>query len=553
MSRIDPVDLGIMWDRLISITDEILLSTVRTAFSVGVREAWDLACVIFDAEGRSIAQATWSMPAFIGTAPMTMQHMLAKYPADRWRPGDVVVTNDPWLGTGHIPDICIARPIFARDRLTGFVMNISHLPDIGGAGLSVTNREVFEEGLMLPVCKLYDGGAAVTPVHDILTANVRVPDLVWGDINANISGCVIGERLVRELMQEYGLDDLARLSDGIITQSEAATRREIAAMPDGRYRHEVQVETVEQAVTLACSVDVAGDAVSIDFAGTGPCVDYAVNVPLCYTRAFAVYALKCITTPSMPNNQGAILPIRVSAPAGSILNAQRPMPTGGRHSVGWFIVPLIMGALAEAVPERVQADAGMASLFIMQTGGSGGEANSVQYFLAGGLGAMAGLDGHHTTPSPTNNAVVATEVWEAETGMTVNFRRLRVDSGGAGKFRGGLGQIAEMTNTAAHAVTVFMFGMRTEFAAHGFGGGRAGSLRRFELNGAPIPPKGRLVLEPGDTLTVYEAGGGGFGDPHERHPDLVLNDVLDGAVSPSAAADHYGVTVDIGTRTARRP
>ncbi|MEK9944385.1 MAG: hydantoinase B/oxoprolinase family protein [Alphaproteobacteria bacterium] len=552
MKQIDAVDLGIMWDRLIAITDEILLSIVRTAFSVGVREAWDLACVVFDETGRSIAQATLSMPAFIGTAPLTMQHMLAKFPAETWNEGDVVVTNDPWLGTGHTPDICIARPAFKDGKLVGFVMTISHLPDIGGVGLSVMNTAIYQEGLMLPVTKLYDAGEPVAYLHDLIAGNVRTPDQVFGDIMADIAGCTVGERLIGEFMDEYEIQDLCALSDGIISQSETAIRKEIAAIPDGTYSNEIEVETVTDAVTLACQITVRGDSIAIDFAGTGPSATYAINVPYCYTRAFATYTIKLLTTPTIPNNLGALLPVDVSAPKGSILNAQRPSPTGGRHSIGWFIVPLIMGALADAMPDRVQADSGMASLFICHTSISGGEAGSTQYFLAGGVGAMKGLDGHHTTPSPTNNAVVASEVWENETGVRINYRRLLADSGGPGEYRGGLGQIASLTNTRNDTVAIFMFGMRTEFPAKGYLGGKPGTIREFLVDGKPIPPKGRLELKPGETFTIAEAGGGGYGDPLKRDLQRVLDDVRTGAVSIDAALRDYGVTVDLDNGTAVR-
>jgi N-methylhydantoinase B len=552
MKQIDPVDLGIMWDRLIAITDEILLSIVRTAFSVGVREAWDLACVVFDAEGRSIAQATLSMPAFIGTAPLTMQHMLKKFPAHTWKDGDVVVTNDPWLGTGHTPDICIARPAFKNGTLVGFVMTISHLPDIGGVGLSVMNTEVYQEGLMLPVCKLYAAGEPVQYLHDLIAGNVRTPEQVFGDIMADIAGCTVGERLIGEFMDEYEIADLQALADGIVAQSEAAIRKEIRAIPDGTYRNQIEVETVTEQVTLACAVTIDGDSVAIDFAGTGPSAPFAINVPFCYTRAWATYTIKTLTTPTIPNNLGALLPVAVTAPQGCILNAQRPSPTGGRHSIGWFIVPLIMGALSEAMPDRVQADSGMASLFICHTSPSGGEAGSTQYFLAGGVGGMKGLDGQHTTPSPTNNAVVASEVWENETGVRVNYRRLLPDSGGPGEFRGGLGQIASLTNTREDTVAIFMFGMRTEFPARGTLGGEPGSTRQFLVDGKPVPPKGRLELKPGETFTIAEAGGGGYGDPSRRDPARVLDDVRTGAVTPEGALRDYGVTVDLAKGTATR-
>jgi len=544
MSRPDAVDLGVMWDRLIAIADEVLLSIVRTAFSVGVREAWDLGSVIFDVRGRAIAQGTLSMPAFIGTAPLTMGHMLARFPTAAWRPGDVVVTNDPWLGTGHTPDMCFARPVFHQDRLVGFVMTISHLPDIGGAGLSIGAREIFEEGLILPICKLYRGGEANADLLELVTLNVRTPDQVMGDLNANIAGGAVGERLIGEFMAEYGLERLDQVADGIIGQSGAAIRARIGAMADGCYRHEIQVETVAEPVTLRCAVTVAGERLGLDFAGTGPCQPAAINVPQCYTRAFAAYAVKCLTVPELPNNQGVVDAIEIRVPEGSILDARRPAPTGGRHVVGWFVVPLILGALAEAVPDRVQAESGMATLLLVQGTHPDGQAIATQYFLAGGLGAMAGLDGHQTTPAPTNNAVVASEVWENETAMTVLGRRLRPDSGGPGRYRGGVGQIAALRNDSGHPLTVALFGMRTEVPAQGLFGGRPGARRRFLINGRSVAAKSRHVLAPGDVLEIHEAGGGGTGDPLTRPVADVARDVAAGMITREGAKADYGVDID---------
>jgi N-methylhydantoinase B len=551
-SRIDPVTLGIVWDRLIAVADDILTTIVRTAFSVGVREAWDAACVLFDRDGRSIAQATLSMPAFIGTAPFTMAHLLRKFPAHTLVEGDVIATNDPWLGTGHTPDICVARPVFHRGRLVGFVMTISHLPDVGGAGLSISNREVFEEGIILPPCRLYRAGAPNDEVLDILRTNVRVPELVFGDLEANVAGTAVGARLIGECLDEFALDNLQAVADGIIAQSDQALRTALRVIPDGVYRNALAVEAPEGAVDLSCAITIAGDRAAIDYAGTGPCVDRAVNVPLCYTRSFTAYAIKTLTTPTIPNNQGAVLALDIAAPEGCILNAQRPSPTGGRHTIGWFIVPLIYGALARALPERVQADSGMASLFLVNGTGKDGRAIATQYFLAGGIGAMRGLDGQQTTPSPTNNAVVSSEVWEAETGARVIRRALLADSGGPGEWRGGLGQEAVLRNDSSQPLAVFLFGMRTEFPARGLEGGRPGAKREFLLDGKPIPPKGRVDLLAGQTLAVREAGGGGYGDPRKRDPHSVLRDVASGFVSREGALRDYGVRVDLSAGTAAR-
>lgn len=543
--RIDAVSLGIMWDRLIAITDEILTAIVRTAFSVGVREAWDLACVAFDRDGRAIAQGTLSMPAFIGTAPLTMKHMLAKYPADSLSPGDVLVTNDPWLGTGHTPDICVARPVFrngrdGRDRLVGFVMTITHLPDIGGAGLAIGNPDLYHEGLILPICKLVEGGTPNALIHDIIAENVRVVDEVFGDIDANVAGTAVGARLIGEFMDEYALDDLQDLADGIIDQSDGALRRELAAIPDGTYRNAAKIETVTEALDLACAVTIDGDKALVDFAGSGPAQPMAINVPLCYTRSFATYAMKCLTTPGIPNNEGSVRPLSVLAPEGSILNAVKPSPTGGRHTVGWFIVPLIFGALAEQLPGRVQADSGMATLILVNTTRPDGREVATQYFLAGGLGAMDGKDGQHAVPFPTNNAVVPTEVWERETGMRVLYRRLVPDTGGAGAYRGGVAQEAALRNDSDRLITASIFGLRTQFPARGFAGGRDGAPRRFSINDQDVPPKGRYDLKPGDTLVIREAGGGGFGDPGDRQSHAIAADIAAGLVSATGAERDYG-------------
>jgi len=545
--NIDAVSLGIMWDRLIAITDEILTAIVRTAFSVGVREAWDLACVMFDAKGRSIAQATLSMPAFIGTAPLTMRHMLAKYPVESLAPGDVLVTNDPWLGTGHTPDICVARPVFRDGRVVGFIMTITHLPDIGGAGLAIGNPDLYHEGLIIPVTKLVEGGTFNPFLRELLACNVRVFDEVMGDVDANIAGTAVGARLIGEFMDEYALADLAPLAEAIIAQSESAMRREIARIPDGTYRQQVGIESVTDELTLSCAVTVAGETITVDFAGTDPAAPVAINVPFCYTRSFASYAIKCLTTPSIPNNEGTLLPIDITAPEGCILNARKPASTGGRHTVGWFIVPLVMSCLAPVMPDRVQADSGMATLMLVTARRPDGRELATQYFLAGGLGAMDGHDGRAAVPFPTNNAVVPSEVWERETGMRVLYRRILPDTGGPGRFRGGTGQEAALRNDSGLPVDVSIFGLRTRYPARGFLGGQSGAARVFAINGEAIPPKGRFRLAPGDVLTVSEAGGGGYGDPATRATTAVEADFAAGRVSVDGALKDYGVTIDPAT------
>lgn len=517
-----------------------------------MRESFDLSCVLFDAEGQPLAQGTYSVPSFTGTAGPTLRHMLAKYPPESLEPGDIVATNDPWMGTGHLYDINVMRPVFRGTKRVGYTMSITHLPDVGGVGNAATPTEIYEEGLRLPVCKLVRGGKLDNELLDIIRTNVRVSEQVIGDIMANISCNEVGGRLLLEFMEEYGIDNLTPLSRAILDQSERTMRDRIREIPDGVYRNRIQIEGVDEPVTLACEITKEGDVVHIDFSGTGPTVRAAINVPFCYTRAWSVYSIKCLTCPSIPNNEGAVRPIKLVVPENCILNALPPWPTAGRHSVGHFIVPLILGALADAVPDKVQADVGMMNIFNVQGTHRDGRGVGSLYFLAGGFGALDGTDGAATTPAPSNMGVVPTEVWEDLTSMSVERRVLLADSGGPGTYRGGVGQEVVLANDTEHLLTVAFMGLRTQFPAQGFHGGKPGRLRQYRINGSPVHPKGRYVLKPGDVITMHEAGGGGFGNPHERPEGKVWEDVLNGSVTVEGALRDYGVKVDLERMTARR-
>lgn len=553
MNKLDPVSLGIYWDRLVSITDEILAALVRTSFSTNVRESYDLSCVIFDAEGRSLAQGTYSVPSFTGTAPLTIRHMLNRFPSDTLRPGDVVITNDPWLGTGHLFDINVMRPVFKGARLVGFTMSITHLPDIGGRGFSATASEVYEEGLRLPICKLATEGRPNEELLELIRTNVRVSEQVIGDLTANMTCNEVGGRLLLEFMNEYEIDDLKPVADAVIEGTAKAMREKIARMPDGVYENEMKVEAAEEPVILACNVEIDGQIICFDFTGTDPAVRAGINVPLCYTRAFAVYSVKCITIPSIPNNEGSVAPISVFAPEGCILNAQPPSPTGGRHIIGHFVTPLVFGALEKAVPELIQADSGMLNLVNFQGTHRDGQGVSSIFFASGGFGALDGLDGAAVTPSPSNMTGTPIEVWENLTGTTVTRKELLADSGGPGEYRGGLGQETVVKNDSGHPMTISTLAGRTEFPPRGVRGGRCGGLRRYWINDGEVHPKGRYVLKPGEELRMVEAGGGGYGDPKRRPVEKVIEDVRKGFVTVEGARRDYGVVVDLISGKAVRP
>lgn len=536
----DPVVLGIHWDRLISIADEIVSSLVRTSFSTIVRESYDLSCVVFDRLGRAIAQGTYSVPSFTGTAPATLQQLLARFPAETLQPGDVLMTNDPWIGTGHLFDINLVQPIFRADRLVGYALSITHLPDIGGTGFSATAGEIFEEGLRIPPVLFARRGKVDPFLIDLIEANVRVPEQTIGDIMANVACTTVGGRMVNEFLDEYGIEDLGPLADTILDVSERAMREGIARIPEGTYTHRIQAEGNDEPLSLACRLTVGNGEVRADFAGSNAAVRTAINVPLCYTRAMTCHAIKCLAAPRIPNNEGATRPITATAPRGSILNAQPPSPTGGRHVTGHFVQPLIFGALASVIPELVQADSGMMNLINVQGRTREDKGVSSIFFASGGFGAQHGLDGAATTPSPSNMAGTPVEIWENLTGMFVAAKELVADSGGAGAFRGGLGQRIVLRNDSGAPMQVSCLAGRTEFAPAGVSGGRPGAMRRIEINGHPVHPKGTYTLAPNDELTTWEAGGAGHGDPLLRDRSALRRDVAEGFVSPVAARADYG-------------
>jgi len=536
----DPVSLGIMWDRLISIVDEIVSTLVRTSFSTIVNESYDLTCVVLDAEANSIAQGTFSVPVFIGSAPITLRHMLKRYPADTLKPGDVIITNDPWLGTGHLYDITMVRPIFRKGRVVAYTLSITHLPDVGGSGFGSSAVEVYHEGLRLPICKLYEEGRLNELIVEIIRTNVRVPEQVMGDVMANVACNEVGGRELLAFMDEYGLDELTDLSRAIRGQSEAAMRGKIRELGQGTYRNQIQVEGFDGPCDYVVRIDVKGDSVAYDFTGTSGCVRAAVNVPFCYTNAMALHAIKSLLLPTIPNNAGSIAPISVFAPPGCILNALHPFATGGRHAMGHFVTPLVYGALAQALPDRVQAGSGMMNLINFQGMRRDERPFSTLYFAAGGYGALRNLDGWCTLPHPSNMATVPVEVWETLTHTTIESKRLLPDTGGPGQWRGGLGQEVILRNDTGHLITTLGMGNRTMFPARGLFGGDDGALRVHAIDGKPVHAKGRNELAPGQRMRIVEAGGGGFGDPKTRAPAAIAEDVAQGYVSRQAARDIYG-------------
>ena len=548
----DPVSLKIMWDRLVSLTDECLEAMVRASFSTTVRECYDLSVTVMDRQGYFMAQGSQSIPSFTGSTPASLKHMLDRFPPETLVPGDVLCTNDPWMGTGHVFDLTVMRPVFRGDEIVAYTMSISHLPDIGGVGYGTAGSEIYQEGLRLPVCKLVEAGTVNETVLELLRYNTRVPEQVIGDFMANVNCNQIAGRELLAYMGEYDLDQLDDLSWAIRDQSEQAMRTKIRALRDGVYEHSIKIEGFPDPITLACRIEIAGDSMHIDYAGTDASVPRGINAPYCFTNSYSLYAVKCLVGLTTPNNQGVMAPISVAAPEGSCLNTLPPSPTGARHLTGYFCMPLIFGTLADAGSEQLQADSGMLNVFNMQGRHKDGRPVTALYFSSGGFGALDGHDGWPNTALPANVAIVPAEVWENVTGMEVVRKGLRPDTGGPGTARGGLGGETVLRNATGYPMTVFGMECRTVFPPVGMLGGCPGEFRETRINGEPVVYRSSYRLEPGDVIELLECGGGGYGDPYDRDPAKVLEDVRHGFVTRDGALRDYGVTVDLDSMAAER-
>jgi N-methylhydantoinase B len=544
----DQLVLEVLWNRLISVVNEQAAALMRTSFTSIVREAGDLSAGVFDRRGRMIAQAVTGTPGHINPMATCMHHFLAKYPIDSLRPGDVLITNDPWKTASQLNDITIVTPIFKGDRVVALFGNCCHALDIGGRGLAADSREVFEEGLFIPVLKLYEAGAPVEPVFEFLRANVRTPEEVLGDVHSQVVGNQVGGRQLLSFLEEFDLADIEALSDVIVERTERAMRERIAALPDGDYGYGCEIDGFDAPVRIEVAVRVRGDELTVDYAGSSPTVGHGINVAFNYTAGYTTYGVKCAISPDVPNNEGSFRPVTVTAPEGCILNAPYPCAIGGRHLVGHFLPSAVFGALADALPGRVIAP-GADALWDTQIFGEDpktGRRFTYVWFSAGGTGALATKDGLSATAFPSGIAGVPAEVIEALSPVVVKRRELRHDSGGAGEFRGGLGQTLEL---AVQGERPFMFSglyERIEHPAPGLHGGEPGGAGTLTTNRPEIElrPKARVPLPAGTEITLGLPGGGGYGPPWRRDPARVLEDVRDGYVSLERARADYGVAID---------
>jgi N-methylhydantoinase B len=539
----DPVTLEILWSRLVTVTNEQAAALQRTSFTPIVRESGDLSASVFDVRGRMLAQAVTGTPGHINSLATAMHHFLAAFPPETLEPQDVLITNDPWKTSGQLNDISVVTPVFRERRLIGFFGNTCHAMDIGGRGLSADAGEVFEEGLYIPITKLYEAGRPNEELFRILESNVRAPYEVLGDVHAQVAGNQVGIDRLLVYLDEFGLPDLGDLGAEILERSEAKAREAIIALPDGDYEKTIHTDGLEEPIRIQCRVSVRGDEIVVDYAGSSEQVEKGMNVVLNYTAAYTSYALKCAIWPEVPHNDGSFRPLTTTAPEGSILNPRWPAAVAARHIVGHFLPHAVLGALAQIIPERVIAE-GAGNIWLTTVRGAGRDRFVTVFFAAGGTGARPNKDGLSCHSFPSGIATAPVEVIETTSPLVIRRKELRPDSGGPGKFRGGLGQSIEVEVGTGEPFIVSSLSDRMRFAAQGYLGGKPGANGAFKTSrGARPNIKLSQRFPAGTRFTLDLPGGGGFYDPLERDPEAVARDVAEGLVSPKSAERVYGVKV----------
>jgi N-methylhydantoinase B len=539
---IDPVTLEVIWNRFMSVANEQQDTLIRTAFSTIVRESQDLACGLFDTKGRMIAQSLSGTPGHINAMATSMKHFLAAFPLQKLEAGDVLITNDPWQTAGQINDITITTPIFRGGKLVALFANTCHSADIGGRILSAEAREVFEEGLRIPIMKLFERGEPNRILLQIVRSNVRQPDEVIGDFYAQTACNETGGRALLEMMDEFGLDSIDAVAEEIIRRSEAAVRDEIRKLPNGEWTNETWSDGFEEPIVVRCGVKIAEDEIFIDFTGSSPQSTRGINVVLNYTHAYASFAIKAAICPDVPHNEGSFRPVHVSAPPGSILNALDPAPVASRQVIGHFIPSAIFAALSGAMPGRLMAP-GADPIWLSVWRGQN-PPFTLTVFQVGGTGARPTKDGLNAVGFPSGVAGVPAEVIESLSPVVMKRRQLRPDSGGAGTWRGGLGQLTEFARRGEGRWSVSSIADRTTYAAPGLLGGQSGATGEVTLSdGTRLNAKALKDLKEGEIVHVNLPGGGGYGDPLKRDVEKVRWDVVENYVSPGEAEQRYGVAI----------
>ena len=528
------LDRQIMWNRLIAVVEEQATTLLRTAFSPIVRECGDLSAGVFDLEGRMLAQAVTGTPGHVNSMAKAVGHFLRHFPSEAMNDGDVYITNDPWMGTGHLHDFVLTTPAFHKGRLVALFSCTSHLVDIGGIGFGPDGKDVFAEGLYIPMLRLAESGRFNEALLAMVRANSRAPVEAEGDVYSLAACNETGCRRLSAMMDEFGLTDLGALADHIVGQSRKAVIERIRELPKGTFRNAMRLDGYEQPIELVAALTIGEERIDVDYTGTSPVSRFGINVPKTYCEAYTGFGLACAIAPDVPNNAGSLGAFRIEAPEGCILNAPYPSPVATRHVIGQMLPDVVFGCLHQALPDRVPAE-GTSCLWTLTMGRSTGgpDANLRRFMLNavhnGGTGARPAADGLSATAYPSGVRGTPVEITESISPLLYRKRELRPDSGGAGRHRGGHGQIIEIEALDGGAFELWAAFDRIEHPPRGRSGGGPGASGQLMLDdGTHLAGKGHQEVPAGRRLIVHTPGGGGFKDPAGRDPAAITRDRRDG-------------------------
>lgn len=536
----------VMWDRLTTIVEEQARTLIRTGFSVSTREAGDVSAGVFDLQGRMLAQAVTGTPGHINSMALSVGHFIEKFPIKKMKEGDVFLTNDPWKGTGHLHDIVVVTPTFKKGRVVALFACTTHVVDIGGIGMAPDGKQIYHEGLYIPLMYLFKGGQLNETLIDFVHYNCRESKQVEGDIYALANCNDVGSDRLKAMMVQYEIEDLDELAETIIESTRNAMRAAISKLPINTTTNTMKIDGYDEEIVLKAKLSVVNDTIVIDYEGSSLISDFGINVPKCYTDAYTSFGVKCVVAPEVPNNAGSLAHIIVKAPEGCILNAPHPCAVVARSSIGHMLPDVVFGCLHKLIPGQVPAE-GTSCLWNLRLGAGHGITKrdpntklenttfTAMSFHSGGAGARPNRDGLSATPFPSGVRNVPVEVLEAITPIVIWRKELRQNSGGAGKFRGGLGQRMVVGNREKAEFAIFGTFDRVKNPARGRDGGKPGATGSLTLtSGRKLKGMGRQVIPIGEELIIEMPGGGGYGNPKSRDRKKIVEDIKAGLIN----ADH---------------
>lgn len=538
--QLDIVVQNVLWNRLISVCEEQANALMRAAFGAIVREAGDLSAGVFDAHGDMLAQAVTGTPGHVNTMAASVRAMLEIVPIDSLVAGDALVTNDPWLGAGHVFDFVVVTPAFLNGKIIGYLASTSHIVDVGGRGWSAESSSVFEEGVIIPVMHLRRGKKLNEDMLRIVTTNSRVPHEARGDILSLLACNDTGVARLLDLMGEYELTDLEAVAGFIFERSAVGTKKALSRAPQGLYESVMQLDGYDAPIELRAKMVIGEGRIDVDLSGSSHAVNRGINCPLNYSAAYAAFGIRALLTPDIPNNQASLSAISVVASPGLVVSAERPSPVTARHVIGQALPDLMLGCLEQALPGEVLAESSGA-LWTLSLSGSGASQFTSLNVALGGMGARPTLDGLSTTAFPSGVGAVPTEAAEVAAPLIYHSKEFAPDTGGAGMYRGGLAQRIEVGSRINESLSLSAAAFeRLTSGPAGRGGGQKGANGRVSISdGTAIMDKGIYEIPAGERLTLQTPGGGGFGDPTKRDRAAVAQDLSHGLITADAAKTIY--------------